>query len=789
MKIGTGNILVFPVGRKLMGAAIAYLLGIWSSSVFAPDWRISALLSFVFLFLFVFRKRRRKDAYAIILLCFLAAGNAASAGCLSVSDSPTPPNTVFGGTVVRIERDYRVELGGVEFIEGGKTNRHVIVTLMTEEDDQLPEMPKIGQRVSGKGRLFAQDEVRNPGGSDGRIRALAKGYELSGYLLPGWTAEGEARFSLTEWFRQLRLSLLEKIQRLFGDDAPLFAAVMIGEKREIDAEMTAAMRLTGIAHILSVSGMHLNLVSAAAYVVLRLLPVGKKFAQWIHVAVLMMFTGLTGCAVGTIRALLMTLMRMYAKARGLRYDRLTALSFAALMITVFSPLKAFDGGFQFSFFVVLGIALLEKSVSRLKFMRLVNKRMPSVAEAMSIAVAAQAAAIPMQLSLYGYIPLLSLPMNLICGLIMPFVMTGGWCVLLVGMVSEELAVNCAWILSACSSAIERLSVFAAGLDWGILRLPAPDQALLLIAALMMMLVSSIIRFGRRRRAAFAVSSALLLMLYLPRLDPSPRYVQLDVGQGDASLIRSGRHAVVVDVGPENSYDLLRYLRHEGLYVDAVILSHLDEDHAGAFASLLNSEIRIDRVITAKGAGENASSAAVLDALNALDASGVELGEVEAGEKLSVAGMVFDVLSPDDTLSGSNERSLLLRAQVGDHSFLLTGDLPLESEPESVPPCDVLKVAHHGSRYASSSAFLSMANPKLAIISVGANNSYGHPHQRVLDDLENIGSQVYRTDESGCITVYLNGEMLSVCPMFEASGRNGERKTRIYRQSENKGESL
>ncbi|MBR5224116.1 MAG: ComEC/Rec2 family competence protein, partial [Clostridia bacterium] len=692
MKIGTGSLLLFPVGRKLMGAAIAYLLGVWSSAVFAPDWRISVLVSFAFLLFFAYRKRCRKEAYAFILLCFLAAGNAASAGCLSVSDSPTLPNTVFTGTVVRIERDYRVELGGVEFLEGGSTNRNVVVTLMTEEDDPLPEMPKIGQWVSGKGRLFAQDEVRNPGGSDGRIRALANGYELSGYLLPGWTAEGEARFSLTEWFRQLRLNLLQKIRRLFGDDAPLFAAVMIGEKSEIDAEITAAMRMTGIAHILSVSGMHLNLVSEAAYVVLRLLPVGKKCARWLHVAVLVMFTGLTGCAVGTIRALLMTLMRLYAKARGLRYDRLTALSFAALVITLFSPLKAFDGGFQFSFFVVLGIALLEKPVARMKSMRLLSKHARPLGEAMTIALAAQMAAVPMQLSLYGYIPLLSLPMNLICGLIMPFVMTGGWCVLLIGTISEDLAVNCARMLSACSSAIERLSVFAAGLDWGILRLPAPDQALLLIAALMMMLASSIIRFGRLRRAAFAVSSALLLLLYLPRFDPAPRYVQLDVGQSDAALIRSGRHAAVVDVGPESSYDLLRYLRHEGLYVDAVILSHLDEDHAGALSLLLNSEIRIDRVITAKGAGENASSIAVLDALKALDASGAELDEVEAGDRLSAAGAAFDVLSPDPFLSGSNERSLLLHAQVGKHSLLLTGDLPQESEPDSVPPCDVLKVA-------------------------------------------------------------------------------------------------
>ncbi len=787
MKNETGGLLVFPVGRKLMGVTIAYLLGVWSSSVFAPDWHVSALISAAFLFFFACKKRCRKEAYAMILLCLLAVGNAVSAGCMSVSDSPTQPNTVFSGVITRIERDYRVELSDVEFSDGHETHRPVVVTLMTEENAPMPEMPKIGQRVSGEGRLFAPDEVRNPGGTDGRIRALAEGYELSGYLLPGWMAEGKARFSLAEWFRQQRQSLLKKIQLTFGNSAPLFAAVMIGEKNEIDAEMTAAMRLTGIAHILSVSGMHLNLVSAAAYAMMRLLPLGKRVKRGLRIAVLVMFTGLTGCAVGTKRALIMALMRMYSKARGLRYDRLTALSFAALAITVFSPLKAFDGGFQFSFFVVLGIALLEKPVSALKPIRFLCTYVRPLGEAVIISLCAQVAAIPMQLTLYGYIPMLSLPMNLICCLLMPLVMTGGWLVLMIGEVCEGFAAVCAQMLSVCSDLVEWLSISAAQLDWGILRLPAPGKPLLLLFAVMMMLLSGIIRFGRRRRAAFVASSLMLALLYLPRFNPADRYVQIDVGQGDASLIRSGRHAVVVDVGPESSYDLLRYLRHEGLFVDAVILSHMDEDHAGALNTLLDSEIRIDRVIAAKGSKESAASVAVIDGLHRLEESGKKLEYVEKGDAFSAAGISFDVLSPDGTLSGSNERSLLVHAHIGNQSLLLAGDLPESCEPEIVPSCDVLKVAHHGSRYASSPEFLSMANPNVALISVGGSNRYGHPHQRVLSDLQSIDAQVYRTDESGCITVYLNGNDLDVETMFDASGRNVGRRTRIFRQSDDKGD--
>ena len=778
------RLLIFPVGRKLMGVTIAYLLGIWSGAVFAPGLWSVGLLGLMILCAVVLRARRHRSVYWLFLLFALAAGSFACNVQLSVNDLPTQPNTLISGTIVRIESDYRVMLDDVELPDGQRTHRPVVVTLMTQENEPVPPTPKVGQYVSGTGRLFAPDEIRNPGGTDGRIRALCSRYELSGYILPGWMAEGAEAFSAAECFRRLRLRLMERVERLFGDEAALFMAVMLGERSEIDAEVTAAMRLTGTAHILSVSGMHLNLISATVGMLLGFLPIGKRAKRLIHVSALVMFTGLTGFAVGTVRALIMTLMRLYAKVKGLRYDRLTALSFAALAITVCSPVKAFDGGFQFSFFVVLGITLLEKPLSALPPLRFLLRHARSFGELLIVALSAQIAAIPMQLSLYGYIPLLSLPMNLLSSLLMPLIMTGGWCVLLIGLAAEEMAMVCAQALSYAGSLFETLSVGATQLSVSILRLPAPRRGILLLVCCAMMLVSGIIRFGRLRKAAFLASVIALIVLYLPQFDPAARYVQLDVGQGDASLIRSGRHVVVVDVGPESSYDLIRYLRHEGLFVDAVVLSHLDKDHAGALKSLLSSEIDVNRVIMAEGAQDSLSSVAVMEGLRLLDEMDIEPEQVKAGDVVSAADVQMIVLSPNDTLSGSNERSLLLYVSAAGKTLLLTGDLPEDCEPEIVPPCDVLKVAHHGSRYASTPEFLSMVQPEMAIISVGASNWYGHPHERVLSDLDAVGAKVLRTDHMGCITVYLEEE-LRAKTMLDPSGRNLQRVQRIFRQATEK----
>ncbi len=762
------RLFLLPVTRKLMAVTGAYLAGVWLGGVFAlPPTLAGALCAFLLL-VCGFCLRRRRNAFFLFLLLFVLAGNLACGHQLSIRDEATPPGTMISGTVKRIEGDFRVVLDCVALPDGKITNRPVVVTLMSQEDEALPDMPKVGQRVTGEGRLFAQDEARNPGGADGRLRAIVKGYELSGYLLPGWQAEGEARFSLTECFRRLKVALYAQVERLFGERAALFAAVMLGERQEVDAEMTAAMRLTGTAHILSVSGMHLSMVSVALSALLGALPIGRRASRYILSLALLFFTGLTGCAVGTVRALIMTLLRQYARANGRRYDPLTALAFAALGITAVQPLYAFDGGFQFSFFVVLGIILLQKPLSLLPPLRFLLRRAKPFGELLLISVSAQIASIPMQLSLYGYVPLLSLPMNLFCALVMPFIMTGGWCVLLLGFVSSETAALGAGALALGADAFEALSLYVANLNWGILRLPAPHRALLIVFASAMMLPSRVIRFGGLKRPAFAAALVLMAALYLPRFDSTARYVQLDVGQGDASLIRSGRKAVVIDVGPADSYDLIRYLRHEGLFVDAVVLSHLDEDHAGALSSLLASEIEVPRVIMAKGAQEEISSADVQSGMERLFASQAEVRLVEAGDSFAAADAQLIVLSPDEMLAGSNERSLLLYALAGGRTLLLTGDLPAGCEPDVVPDCDVLKVAHHGSKNATSEAFLEMTKPEIALISVGKSNSYGHPHVRVLDALEAVGARVERTDQSGCITVNLEKEPMEITTFLRSS---------------------
>lgn len=688
------RVILFPVRRRLAVLACAYLLGVYLAQIASLPVNLIALLCAFSLAFGLFRLRRRKSALFCAAMVLFLLGNGMTASVLAVRDAPSGSKAAIVGEIDAIQRENRVWLKNV-ICDGEPRSHRVLVTLMTEDDEAAAVA--VGQRVEGTGRLFAPSEPRNPGGINGRIRALAQNYELSGYLLPGWTAEGGGRFSLREGFRRAQKKLMRHAETVFADQVALFQAVLLGSRENLDDDLVTAMRLTGIVHLLTVSGMHLSLIALMLEKLLSRLPFGRWTRFVLQTVSLLFYTGLTGAAAGTVRALIMATLRGLAKCRGRRYEPLTALAVAAWSMALIRPAWPLDASFQFSFFVLLGILLLSGAcLSRLNRRVPWMRRHPQAAEALAVSLSAQIAALPIQLLFYGYVPLLALPVNAFAGGLMSLMMLGGMLCMALGV---------------------------------------------------------------------------LLVGYLPRFMPDARYVQLDVGQGDAAVLRHGRQATLVDVGPASSYDVLRYLRHEGLYVDTLILSHLDEDHAGALGSLLASEVEIRRIVMPSGVQVTDASFPVQAALRLANENGVDIETASAGAEILSGGFAFDVLSPRKELEGDNERSLVLYTQSMGAKILMTGDLPITSEMEAPPDCDILKVAHHGSKYATSDEFLQQTTPEIALISVGANNRYGHPTARVLEALDSVGATVYRTDESGCITLWLSERGITAQTYLDAPSSN------------------
>jgi competence protein ComEC len=236
---------------------------------------------------------------------------------------------------------------------------------------------------------------------------------------------------------------------------------------------------------------------------------------------------------------------------------------------------------------------------------------------------------------------------------------------------------------------------------------------------------------------------------------------IDVGQADSILINNNGEYALIDAGNnEDGSKLVTYFESLGITeFKYVIGSHAHEDHIGGMDDIINN-FKIDTFYMPDALTTTKTFESVLDAL---EAKSVAFETPSINDTFSLSDATFTVLHTGTDTSDLNNTSLVLRLTYGSTSYLFMGDAPSSVEKtilSSVTETDVLKVGHHGSQYSSTTDFLNKVNPKYAIISVGENNSYGHPKQTTIDKLNALGTKIYRTDESGTVILSSDGENIS-----------------------------
>ncbi len=236
---------------------------------------------------------------------------------------------------------------------------------------------------------------------------------------------------------------------------------------------------------------------------------------------------------------------------------------------------------------------------------------------------------------------------------------------------------------------------------------------------------------------------------------------IDVGQGDAALIRTPDGNILIDAGTNASEDELRaYLDALGIKEIAyAVFTHPHEDHIGGADMILHT-YKVGQVILPDATATSVTFERMMDAIEAgVEANGTVVKQATPGYTFSLGSLKCEVLAPIATsYTGMNNYSVTLRVDYGDTSVLYTGDAEIASESEMLDryrltgelDCDLLKVGHHGSDTSSGKDFLDAVSPVYAVISVGEGNSYGHPVQAILARLEAVGATVSRTDREGNI---------------------------------------
>lgn len=239
---------------------------------------------------------------------------------------------------------------------------------------------------------------------------------------------------------------------------------------------------------------------------------------------------------------------------------------------------------------------------------------------------------------------------------------------------------------------------------------------------------------------------------------------IDVGQADACLLEYDGHFMVIDTGDNDDETfMVQYLQEKGVAtIDYLVGTHPHADHIGGMDAVINhfdiGSIYMPRI--------SANTQTFEDVLTAIEDKNLSVSTPVAGEEFSFNGIPVQILSPLQTYEDTNNNSIVLKLNYDKTSFLFTGDMEIEAETDVENAgydlsADVIKVAHHGSSTSSSLSFLQKVSPSYAIISVGANNTYGHPEEAVLRRLADLGTQVYRTDEVGTITVSSDGTTIKI----------------------------
>ncbi|GGS41781.1 ComEC/Rec2 family competence protein [Actinokineospora fastidiosa] len=562
---------------------------------------------------------------------------------------------------------------------------------------------------------------------------------------------------------ELRAGLRETAAAVLGPEAAgLLPALVVGDTDGLPPGVRADFDTAGMTHLLAVSGANLAIVGFFALFLLRLLRAGPWTASGGAAAAMVGFVVLAGPEPSVLRAAVMGVIGLLALALGREKSTLPALAVAVVGLVAVDPAMAVSFGFVLSVLATTGLVLIAPRWA----VALQRRRVPpGIAEALAVPAAAHLVTAPVVAGMSGQVSLVAVVANLVAApVVAPATVLGVVAALVVPVWSgaAEVLVAAAgpeteWLIAVADHAA---AVPGAAVPW-------PDGwwggLAAAVAACVLVLA---VRLPRTRAlVALGLVGALLVVIpvrvVLPGWPPDGwAAVFCDVGQGDGAVLATAEPGtvVVVDTGPEPGPLVECLDRLDVTRVAAVVLSHLHADHIGGLPAVL-ARWPPGAVVVGPGRQPGWAWDRVRDT-----AEGTPVVELTAGRRLAWPGLTIDVLHPkggdaeteDADGSAINNASLVLLARTGAGRVLLTGDIELTAQADLVASgadlaAEVVKVPHHGSRF-SDPAFMAAVRPRLAVVSVGARNRYGHPNPGTLAALARIGARTARTDAGGDVAV-------------------------------------
>lgn len=733
---------------------------------------------------------KRRPVCLVCLILMLCVWIMDLAGIAQISGNSLPvsvqsyikehPDAVICGEIQQYqatEYSLSVYLKHVFLIVGSEQIPIKSLKVFLKSNKELP----VGTTVKIAGKLEEVTGPRNPGEFDSRqYYACQKIY----YFMKDGIIQGRSKeySAYRQILYEFKARMMQTLEQAAEEDAGIFEAMLLGDKSNLEDEVRIRYQMAGIIHILAISGLHISVMGVGFFDLLKKAGFGNGVAGLLALFVLFQYGILTGEGVSTMRAVCMFLLAVGARIAGRTYDLMTALAVSAVLLFLDAPANLYNSGFWLSFGAVAGLGVVAPALSR--YIKAEKRLAASVAKTLVGSLAVQLTTLPIMLRIYGEISLAGFFLNLLVLPTVGVVLVSGIAAAAIGLVSVSMASYVVLPGRGLLWIYEKLCELAAEIPFCTWIAGSPK--LWQCAVYYVLLFGGIGILGyfqstaekgylRKYRLLSGISGIMMVLgigILIYRPSGNLQITCLDIGQGDCISIQlpHGQN-FLIDGGSSNKkniarYQILPYLKNQGIgVVDAILISHTDNDHISGVIELLDymsehlTSVSVNNLIMPQWSQPDEAYQQLVDKAKA---AGVHVQKGRKGEKLQIGDTIFRFLSPESGATGrdTNEEGMVVEVIYGDFKGLFVGDIGAETEKKLLPDLedvDFLKVGHHGSRYSTCQEFLDVVRPEAAVISCSATNTYGHPSGETIGRLEDAGTKIWYTMKEGAVTVGTDGE--------------------------------
>ncbi len=723
-------------------------------------------------FFVVVQKKRSSLLRLIICFCFLGIviGLAHAASMTSIS-SELMASSITEGTL-SLKEDARENRFG----------NQALCDLVTSDGDRYRVLAQFPQRVETDRNFHFGDSFHT------HFKIVDPAYSTSDSC---WKRGAVAKVQVASFEPSEHISLFDGLyairnnainalenyisQGIDDDSIALMEGLSCGYRvRLFDSDLYSSIKRDGLAHLVAVSGAHLVTVTTIAMAGFNIIKLQRKLTVSLVTLVIVAYLALAAFPISAIRSAIMSIVGIASVVSSRRSSSLNSLGLCIIAIVLSDPASSLSISLLLSFASTAGIVIFASYFQYVIYaIRLPLPRF--LKETLSLTIAANIICMPISVALFSQLPLVSVFANMVTAPLFPVLCVASLAVGLSATVFPSAFVPLITIATPVFNLFVRIVEFAASIPYSSIPLSMPTWAgfsVSLLSCTLLWITWPRIKGGL---VAFSVLAFMLIVgvsLGILTATAGTRIVMLDVGQGDAILLQSKGRNLLIDTGNQDSMLREALARNMVFKLDGVVISHSDDDHYGSLLSLA-SYITVDRILLANDTA-HCPCDSCKQLLQSAEACSPEIAYMQIDDKIEFGDFSLKVVWPSEfTDEGGNTDSLCIVAEAdvnddgeADAVALFTGDAEIQNleaivKREDLYAIDILKVPHHGSKTGTNDKIATRLQPKVSLVSCGANNRYGHPHKEVVAALTEAGSTIYRTDDQGDVSCKIKADTLLI----------------------------